>query len=117
MRVFNLIKAWYIKAWSTKMNPLGSSIWVLKNEGQEDKIGLIWNWVQEGGDVGIRKGWIWWICFVFIYENKRIKPAEIVLGRGGEREDDGRVKSEIYCKHICKYYNVTPVQLLYVNKI
>jgi hypothetical protein len=34
-----------------------------------------------------------------------------------EMENNGSGKSEIYCKHICKYYNVTPVQILYVNKI
>jgi hypothetical protein len=38
-----------------------------------------------------------------------MKHAEIVLRRGGERENDGRGKSEIYCKYICKYCNVTTV--------
>jgi hypothetical protein len=46
--------------------------------------------------------------FVFIYENKRMKPVEIVLRkeRRGKRENDGGGKSEICCKHICKYHNV-----------
>jgi hypothetical protein len=46
-----------------------------------------------------------------------MKPAEIVLRRGGIRENDGRDKSNIYCKHICKYRNVPPIQLLHINKI
>jgi hypothetical protein len=25
--------------------------------------------------------------------------------------------TKIYCKHICKYHKVSPVQLLYANKI
>jgi hypothetical protein len=32
--------------------------------------------------------------FVFIYENRIMKPVEIVLGKGvGERENDGAGKS------------------------
>jgi hypothetical protein len=44
--------------------------------------------------------------FVFIYENKRMKPVEIVLRkeRRGKRENDGGGKSEMCCKHICKYH-------------
>jgi hypothetical protein len=45
--------------------------------------------------------------FAFIYENRRIKAVEIVLRSGGEkRKNDRGSKSKIYCKHICKYYNV-----------
>jgi hypothetical protein len=42
---------------------------------------------------------------------------------GGMRENGGgRIMQEanlikIYFKHICKYHNVSPVQLLYANKI
>jgi hypothetical protein len=35
--------------------------------------------------VGTRKGgirYIWWVYFVSIYEDRRIKPNEIVLRRG-----------------------------------
>jgi hypothetical protein len=32
--------------------------------------------------------------FVFIYENRRMKPAEIVLKWGGGRENDGGGKSK-----------------------
>jgi hypothetical protein len=40
-------------------------------------------------------GCIWWICFVSIYENRRMKFVEIVLRRegGGNRENDGVGKS------------------------
>jgi hypothetical protein len=44
--------------------------------------------------------------FVFICENRRMKPVENVLREGrGKRENDGGGKS--YCKHICKYHNVS----------
>jgi hypothetical protein len=59
--------------------------------------------------------------FVFVYENRRMKPVEIVLGRGGRERRGGRAMegvnlTKIYCKHICKYHHVSPVQLLYANK-
>jgi hypothetical protein len=59
------------------------------------------------------------MCFTSIYKNRRVKPVQIVLrrGGGGKRENDGRGKSKIYCKHKCKYHNVSPVQILYANKI
>jgi hypothetical protein len=43
--------------------------------------------------------------FISIYENKRMKPMEIVLGRAGGR---GRMmervnSTQIYVKHLCKY--------------
>jgi hypothetical protein len=48
---------------------------------------------------------MWWICFVFIHENKIMKPVEIVLrGKGGIRESDGDVcESKVGCKYIYKY--------------
>jgi hypothetical protein len=43
-----------------------------------------------------------------------MKPVEIVLSKreGRRRENDGGGKSKIYCKQICKYGNVSFVQLL-----
>jgi hypothetical protein len=32
------------------------------------------------------------------------------------RKNDGGDKSKIYYKHIHKYHNVSPIQLLYANK-
>jgi hypothetical protein len=55
---------------------------------------------------------------VSIYENRRMKPVEIVLRRGGEerRENDGGVNlPKVYHKHICRYNNASPEQLLCVN--
>jgi hypothetical protein len=57
---------------------------------------------------------------VFIDENRRMKTIVIVLrmGKGGKRENDGRVNpTKIHCKHICKYHNVSPMQLLYTRKL
>jgi hypothetical protein len=36
--------------------------------------------------------------FIFIYENRRMKPIETVLRE--KRENDGRGKSKVCCKHI-----------------
>jgi hypothetical protein len=48
-------------------------------------------WAQGEGGLGC----IWWMCFGFIYENRRVKPVEIVLKRwgGGKRKNDGQDKS------------------------
>jgi hypothetical protein len=45
-----------------------------------------------------------------IYENRRMKPVEIVLRRG--KRGRGRMMErvnliKIYCKHICRYHNVS----------
>jgi hypothetical protein len=48
---------------------------------------------------------------VFIYENRRMKPVEIVLRRKGEgrgRTMEGINPSKIYFKYICKCHNVSP---------
>jgi hypothetical protein len=47
--------------------------------------------------------------FVFIYENRRVNPVEMVFKKGerGMRENDGGGKSKIYYKHICKYHIVS----------
>jgi hypothetical protein len=58
--------------------------------------------------------------FVSIYENRRMKPVEIVLRReeeGRGRRMEGVNPTKIYCKHICKYHMYPPVQLSYANKI
>jgi hypothetical protein len=54
------------------------------------------------------------MCFVSIFENRRIKPIQIVLrrGEGGKRENDGGGKSNIYI--VSTYVNIT-VYPLYNN--
>jgi hypothetical protein len=42
-----------------------------------------------------------------------MKPVEIVLRRG-EEEGKRWGKSKIYCKHICKYNNVSPIPRLFI---
>jgi hypothetical protein len=52
--------------------------------------------------------------FCFIYENRKMKLVEIVLRREEgktRRTMEGVNLIKIYCKHICKYHNVSPVQL------
>jgi hypothetical protein len=49
------------------------------------------------------------IYFVFIYENRRVKPVEIVLkNRGGGRMMEEVNLIKIYSKHICKCHNLFP---------
>jgi trehalose utilization protein len=45
--------------------------------------------------------------FVYVYENRTMKPIEDVLRRGGEckRMVEGMNLIKIHCKHICKCYN------------
>jgi hypothetical protein len=51
-------------------------------------------------------------------ESRKMKLVEIILmGRGKKGEIEEVNLTEIYCKHICKYHNVPPVQLLCANKI
>jgi hypothetical protein len=50
--------------------------------------------------------------FVFRYENRRMKPVEIVLrmgARGRRRMMEEVNLTMIYCKHICKYTMYPPV--------
>jgi hypothetical protein len=54
---------------------------------------------------------------VFMYENRRMKRADIVLRSGGERmrKTNGWVNLiKMYCKHICKYHNVFPLYNYYM---
>jgi hypothetical protein len=66
-----------------------------------------------GRGVGTRKGGMKVNIvdvFVSIYGNRRMKPVEIVLKRGEwerKRTTEG-VNLKIYCKHICKYHNISP---------
>jgi hypothetical protein len=46
--------------------------------------------------------------FVSIYENRRKKPAEIVLRGEGEKRKHGGDKLKIHCKHIGRYHNGSP---------
>jgi hypothetical protein len=48
---------------------------------------FFWGRVSVGGE-GTRKGGIWWMYFVPMYENRKMKPLEIVLRRR-KRENDG----------------------------
>jgi hypothetical protein len=50
--------------------------------------------------------------FIYLYENRTMKPAENVLrseevGGGGTME--GVNLTKVYCKHICKCHNETPL--------
>jgi hypothetical protein len=60
------------------------------------------------------------VYFVSIYENRRMKPIEIVLRRKG-RWGRRRMMEGVNLRYIvCTYVNITmypPVQLLYANKI
>jgi hypothetical protein len=62
--------------------------------------------------------------FVNVYENRTMKPVEIVLRMGAEGW--GRMMEEVdliktHCKHVCKCHNEPPwttsVQLIYADKM
>jgi hypothetical protein len=62
-------------------------------------------------------GQIWWMYFVYVYENRIMKLVEVVLRRGrrGRREnDEGMNLIEIHYKHICKRHNETPLYNYYM---
>jgi hypothetical protein len=76
--------------------------------------------VNEGGTTGPvqgrrakgngERGRMCWVHFVFMYENRNMETAEVVLRRGwgdeGEWWRGGSIK--IYGKHLCKCHNVSP---------
>jgi hypothetical protein len=54
--------------------------------------------------------WIWWMYFVYMYENRTMEPVETVLrraGRGMCENDEGVNLTKICSKHIRKCHNVT----------
>jgi hypothetical protein len=58
--------------------------------------------------------------FISIYENRRMKPADIALrkGEGGKgRTTEGVNLTKVYCKDMVNITMYSPVQLLYANKI
>jgi hypothetical protein len=49
--------------------------------------------------------------FLFIRENRRLKPVVIVIRKGhegGGRTMEGVNVTKVYFKNICKYHNVSP---------
>jgi hypothetical protein len=54
-----------------------------------------------------------------VYENRKVKPLEIVLRREeerGERTAEGVNTSKINCKHICEYHYAFPCTAIICNK-
>jgi hypothetical protein len=82
----NLIKIQYIYVWP---------LWAINRHiikwRQECRSGPTQGWVPVGrGRVKgeSERGWIWLICFVYLYENRTIKLSEIVLRRKKGFESD-----------------------------
>jgi hypothetical protein len=58
---------------------------------------------------------LWWMYFVFVYENRTQKLVEIILRRWEEglgKTMEGMNLIKIYCKHICKSHNVSPCTII-----
>jgi hypothetical protein len=74
------------------------------SERQEDKVGPVWRKINGEG----KTGWIWCMYFVYIIENRIMKPVELVLrSRGGQW---GRMMEEVnlikmHYKHIYECHN------------
>jgi hypothetical protein len=74
----------------------GISIYTQKQWSAGGQIGSLPGWGQVGmGGVCKEWRWIWWIYFVFIYKNRRMKSVETVLSRrrGRKTENNGKGKS------------------------
>jgi hypothetical protein len=100
--------------------PLNYQYTLKINEGQEVKEAFFWGWVSVGDGRAQGKGksgWLWWMDFVSIHENRRMKSVVIILrsGRGRRMMEEVNL-TNIYCKHIGKYHSVPPVQLFYAKK-
>jgi hypothetical protein len=110
-----LIKAWYIQTWSAKVKLPWTINTHFKKKKKGEKKGLFHGqvpvgdeWAQGNG----KWGWIRWMHFVFMYEN-RMKTVEIVLRRWrcGEERRSRTISynlTNIYSNHICKHHNVFP---------
>jgi hypothetical protein len=68
---------------------MGKSPWTInihfKNEGKEDKTCPFQEGIPVGAGKVIREsegGVLWWMYFVYVYENRTVKPVEIVLRMG-----------------------------------
>jgi hypothetical protein len=81
--------------------------YTLKNEGHEGKtdpfegvtVGGYWAWGKGEGR------WLWWMHFVLMYENRKMKHVKIVQRwEEDERTMEGVNLIKIYWKHI---WNVT----------
>jgi hypothetical protein len=69
-----------------------------------------WRHQWEGED--IRRGaggWIWWKCYVLMYENGKMRPVETVPGMGVRGIKEWNL-TMIFCKNFCKCHTVPPVQ-------
>jgi hypothetical protein len=66
-------------------------------------VGTVGGWKTQGKGEG---GRIWWMYFVFMYENRTMKPVEIVL-RGGKGNKGERWSRLIELRYIViTYVNV-----------
>jgi hypothetical protein len=74
----------------------------LRNEGQKGKTCPVQG--TSGKEQVKEGGCIWWMYFIFLYENKIIKPVETGLSWGGGWVAQTEVMNlvKVYCKCICK---------------
>jgi hypothetical protein len=79
----NLIKVQYMHVWNTMAKPP----WTINmNLG-----GLVWGCVlPRMGRINTegREGWIWLMYFIYVHENRTIKPVQIVLRKGKEERKE-----------------------------
>jgi hypothetical protein len=73
----------------------------------------VWGWILverrvNGESAG---GWTWSSYFVYLYENRIMKPVEIILRRrpgGRGRFMEGMKVTKVHCEQICKCHDETP---------
>jgi hypothetical protein len=84
----------------------------LKNEESEGKTDPVCGWVPVKVSREGEGGWIWWMYFVYMYENRTMKTYWNCSKKGEGRQErimEGVNLTKIHCKHICKCHNETPV--------
>jgi hypothetical protein len=94
----------------------------LKNEWQECKIGTLGRWGPEGGErvkgQSEGGGWRWWRYFIYMYENRIMKPIKIIFLKGGwERRVEGVNLIKVHCLYVWKYHSETPLYNEYMLAI
>jgi hypothetical protein len=75
---------------------------------------------NNGREESEQRGWILLMYFIYLCENRTMKPFKIILRRGEEgwgKIMEGLNLIKVYFKHIWKCHNETPhILIIYANK-
>jgi hypothetical protein len=93
----------------SEWNPFEQQIYTKNVKGQECTKALFESNNGRGGRMERTKEEMWVLYLIYLYENKRMKPAEIVLrgGKGIWENGGGDESNQVHCKHVWKCHNET----------